>query len=53
MDIVQSAQKFVPDMKARGADIIVALAHTGINSGAYTPARNRPVRNSPRFPAWT
>lgn len=41
MDIVQSAQKFVPDMKAKGADIIVALAHTGINSGAYTPGQEQ------------
>ena len=35
-DAVQAAQKFVPEMKARGADIIVALAHGGINA-EYTP----------------
>ena len=35
-DAVQAAQKFVPEMKAKGADIIVALAHGGINA-EYTP----------------
>ncbi|WP_249435816.1 bifunctional 2',3'-cyclic-nucleotide 2'-phosphodiesterase/3'-nucleotidase [Paenibacillus sp. Marseille-Q4541] len=28
-DIVKTAEKFVPEIKAKGADIIVALAHTG------------------------
>lgn len=32
-DIVETARKYIPDMKAQGADIIVALAHTGIDSG--------------------
>jgi 2',3'-cyclic-nucleotide 2'-phosphodiesterase / 3'-nucleotidase len=31
-DIVESAKGWVPEMKERGADIIVALAHTGISS---------------------
>jgi 2',3'-cyclic-nucleotide 2'-phosphodiesterase / 3'-nucleotidase len=33
-DIVESAKGWVPEMKERGADIIVALAHTGISSAA-------------------
>ena len=33
--IVESAKEFVPRMKAEGADIIVALAHTGIDSEPY------------------
>ncbi|MBB5235044.1 2',3'-cyclic-nucleotide 2'-phosphodiesterase/3'-nucleotidase [Deinococcus budaensis] len=37
LDIVEAARKFIPQMKAQGADIVVALAHTGINQGAYTP----------------
>ncbi|MFD2609952.1 2',3'-cyclic-nucleotide 2'-phosphodiesterase [Deinococcus taklimakanensis] len=40
-DIVESARKFVPEMKARGADVIVALAHTGINQGTYTPGQEQ------------
>jgi len=30
--IVESAQKFVPEMKAKGADIIIAIPHSGIGS---------------------
>jgi 2',3'-cyclic-nucleotide 2'-phosphodiesterase / 3'-nucleotidase len=33
-DIVESARAWVPEMKERGADIIVALAHTGISNAA-------------------
>ncbi|BAS27883.1 bifunctional 2',3'-cyclic-nucleotide 2'-phosphodiesterase/3'-nucleotidase [Limnochorda pilosa] len=34
--IVDAARRFVPDMKAQGADLIVALAHTGAYPGAST-----------------
>lgn len=30
--IVESAQRFVPEMKAKGADIIIAIPHSGIGS---------------------
>jgi 2',3'-cyclic-nucleotide 2'-phosphodiesterase / 3'-nucleotidase / 5'-nucleotidase len=41
-DIVATAEKFVPEMKAKGADIIVTLAHTGFDATAeaYTDAEN-------------
>jgi 2',3'-cyclic-nucleotide 2'-phosphodiesterase / 3'-nucleotidase / 5'-nucleotidase len=41
-DIVATAEKFVPEMKAAGADIIVTLAHTGFDASAeaYTDAEN-------------
>ncbi|WP_034346375.1 bifunctional 2',3'-cyclic-nucleotide 2'-phosphodiesterase/3'-nucleotidase [Deinococcus misasensis] len=29
-DIVETAQKFVPEMKAKGADVVVAIAHSGL-----------------------
>ena len=32
-DIVETAEAFVPKMKAEGAELIVALAHTGIEGG--------------------
>ncbi|MRI31474.1 bifunctional 2',3'-cyclic-nucleotide 2'-phosphodiesterase/3'-nucleotidase [Endozoicomonas sp. OPT23] len=32
MGIRESAEKFVPEMKAKGADIIVAIPHSGIGS---------------------
>lgn len=35
--IVDAAKEFVPVMKADGADIIIALAHTGISNEAYRP----------------
>ncbi len=31
-DIVESAKAWVPEMRERGADIIVALAHTGVSN---------------------
>ncbi|MBS8265737.1 bifunctional 2',3'-cyclic-nucleotide 2'-phosphodiesterase/3'-nucleotidase [Mesobacillus boroniphilus] len=41
-DIVATAEKFVPEMKAAGAEIIVTLAHTGFDASAeaYTDAEN-------------
>lgn len=35
-DMVESAQFYVPGMKQQGADLVIALAHTGINTGPYT-----------------
>ena len=46
--ILEAAQRFVPEMKAQGADIIIALAHTGADPGnrsenvAYTLAEEVP-----------
>ncbi|MFJ8527758.1 bifunctional 2',3'-cyclic-nucleotide 2'-phosphodiesterase/3'-nucleotidase [Bacillus sp. NPDC094106] len=34
-DIIQTAKKMVPKMKAEGADIIVALAHSGVDKSGY------------------
>jgi 2',3'-cyclic-nucleotide 2'-phosphodiesterase len=33
--IVEAAKEFVPIMKAEGADIVIALAHSGISSDPY------------------
>jgi 2',3'-cyclic-nucleotide 2'-phosphodiesterase / 3'-nucleotidase len=35
--IVESAKKYVPEMKKKGADVIVVLAHTGISAETYQP----------------
>ncbi|WP_035424565.1 bifunctional 2',3'-cyclic-nucleotide 2'-phosphodiesterase/3'-nucleotidase, partial [Bacillus sp. UNC438CL73TsuS30] len=35
--IVETAKKYVPQMKKQGADLIVALAHTGISGDPYQP----------------
>lgn len=34
-DIVKTAQKYVPEMKKKGADIVIALAHTGPSDEPY------------------
>ena len=34
----ETAQKFIPIMRAQGADLIVALSHGGIDGAPYTPA---------------
>jgi 2',3'-cyclic-nucleotide 2'-phosphodiesterase/3'-nucleotidase len=36
MDIVDAAEKHVPDLKKAGADIVVALCHSGIAGGILT-----------------
>ncbi len=35
-DIVQAAKAFVPQMKEAGADIVIALSHSGIAPGSYS-----------------
>ncbi|WP_223282594.1 bifunctional 2',3'-cyclic-nucleotide 2'-phosphodiesterase/3'-nucleotidase [Neobacillus kokaensis] len=35
--IVESAREWIPVMKKNGADVIVALAHTGISAAPYKP----------------
>jgi 2',3'-cyclic-nucleotide 2'-phosphodiesterase/3'-nucleotidase len=35
MDIKESAEKLVPQMKAEGADVIVAIPHSGMSSDPY------------------
>ncbi|MDA9558335.1 bifunctional 2',3'-cyclic-nucleotide 2'-phosphodiesterase/3'-nucleotidase [Vibrio sp.] len=34
-DIKQSAEKFIPKMKAEGADVIIAIPHSGISRAPY------------------
>ncbi|MEL6966705.1 MAG: bifunctional 2',3'-cyclic-nucleotide 2'-phosphodiesterase/3'-nucleotidase [Pseudomonadota bacterium] len=35
-DIVESAKAYIPEMKEAGADVILALSHSGIGSARYT-----------------
>lgn len=34
----ETAQKYIPRMRAEGADLVVAIAHGGIDGAPYTPA---------------
>ncbi|WP_339949114.1 bifunctional 2',3'-cyclic-nucleotide 2'-phosphodiesterase/3'-nucleotidase [uncultured Albimonas sp.] len=36
-DIVEAARAWVPRIREEGADLVIALAHTGIGSDAYAP----------------
>ena len=38
-DIVATAEKFVPQMRAEGADIVIAMTHSGFNG--YRRGRSR------------
>ncbi|MGF6528602.1 bifunctional 2',3'-cyclic-nucleotide 2'-phosphodiesterase/3'-nucleotidase [Variovorax sp. PvP013] len=39
---VEAAQKYVPRLKAEGADIVVALQHGGLDGTAYSPTMENP-----------
>lgn len=48
--IVESAKKFIPIVKAKGADIIIVLAHTGISSEPYHPDTENAVYYLSKLP---
>jgi 2',3'-cyclic-nucleotide 2'-phosphodiesterase len=48
--IVDAAKEFVPIMKAEGADIIIALAHTGISAEDYSPDTENAVYYLTKIP---
>lgn len=33
----ETAQKYVPEMRAKGADLVVAISHGGLDDGPYSP----------------
>ncbi|WHY78818.1 metallophosphoesterase [Neobacillus sp. WH10] len=48
--IVETAKEYVPMIKAEGADIIIALAHTGISSEPYIPDTENAVYYLTKIP---
>ena len=36
--IKELAEKYVPEMRAKGADVVVAISHGGLDAGPYTPS---------------
>jgi len=34
----ETAQRYVPEMRARGAEVIVAISHAGLDGAAYSPS---------------
>ncbi|KZT17497.1 bifunctional metallophosphatase/5'-nucleotidase [Acidovorax sp. GW101-3H11] len=39
---VEAATKYVPELRAKGADIVVALLHGGMDNAAYSPTMENP-----------
>jgi len=37
LGVVEAAQKYLPELRAAGAEIVIALVHGGINTAPYTP----------------
>lgn len=35
--VVETAQRYVPEMRKRGADVIVAISHGGLDAAPYSP----------------
>jgi 2',3'-cyclic-nucleotide 2'-phosphodiesterase/3'-nucleotidase len=36
--LVETAKRYLPEMRAKGADIVVAISHGGLDAGPYSPA---------------
>ena len=36
--VVEAAQKYIPEMRAKGADLVVVISHGGLDNSAYAPA---------------
>src|SRR5262249_17274366 len=43
MGAVEAARKYVPEVRAAGADIVIAIVHGGINASPYTPTMENPA----------
>ncbi len=49
-DMVQVAQKLIPQMRAKGADIIVVIAHSGFEKGQIAPFAENTVSKLAEIP---
>ncbi len=47
---VESAQKYVPELRAKGADVVVALLHGGMDAAPYSPTMENPGRHVAKVP---
>ncbi len=36
--LVETAKRYLPEMRAKGADVIVAISHGGLDDGPYSPS---------------
>lgn len=35
--LVETAKRYIPEMRAKGADLVVAISHGGLDAGPYSP----------------
>ncbi|WP_313284367.1 bifunctional 2',3'-cyclic-nucleotide 2'-phosphodiesterase/3'-nucleotidase [Delftia tsuruhatensis] len=47
---VESAQKYLPEMRAKGADVVVAMLHGGLDGAAYSPTMENPGLHLSKVP---
>ena len=49
-DMVETARHWVPELRAQGADLVIAMAHTGIDPGRDRPMMENAARALARVP---
>ncbi|MCG2584591.1 bifunctional 2',3'-cyclic-nucleotide 2'-phosphodiesterase/3'-nucleotidase [Massilia sp. TS11] len=42
LGIKEAAERYVPEMRAKGADLVVVLSHAGLETGPYSPSQENP-----------
>ncbi len=52
-DITETARKYIPEMRAKGADVVVVVAHSGLSADPYQAMAENSVYYLSRCPAWT
>lgn len=45
LDMVETAERYVPEMKAKGAEVVVVLSHAGIGDSSYDEGTGVPPEN--------
>jgi hypothetical protein len=51
-DITETARKYVPEMREKGADVVVVVAHSGLSADPYQAMAENSVYYLSQFPAW-
>ncbi len=52
-DITETVRKYVPEMREKGADVVVVLAHSGLSADPYKVMAENSVITSVKFLALT
>jgi len=50
LGVVEAAQKYLPELKNAGVDIVIAIVHGGINSAPYAPTMENAAWHLARVP---